>query len=694
MCNGKIFETMKKILSLLSLLLVMAACSTDKSFEDVILATNEGAARLSVAQQSEAIADQSVVVKIYQVVDGEENLVRRYTSMADVPATINFLAGEYVAKVVVGDKRVATFDGKYYAGEQSFTIEAGIVTSVAVDCKLVSTVVAVNYDATVSEKLDAGFATTVAVSDSYDQSAVNTGDVHSLKYTESKEGYFILPEEQTSLVWHFEGNHPEEGAIVKEAVIENVKAATKYTITLKYSADAPGGLVIEATVDETLEEKDDTLIFSPDPTLLGVGFDISDEQSSITESRTYKVSSLATIETFTITADGVEYNLLTDTITGITVDKVDDMNYNITIADDFFSLVSGGQNALTFFIEDVDGGKLEKDVVYNVQGVLPLTTADYDLWFGNVTFKALVLNTSASSVKIAYSADGATWSEVDATLGADGNYTATGANFAAEKNYTYKLVVDSADAGKALTHQTAAGAQIPNGDMESWSTSGDVIYPYAAGASPFWLTGNDGAKMAGATLTQSSTDVRPGSTGQYSAYLKSQKASVMGIGKFAAGNLFVGTFSMSGLNGTVNFGRDFNFTAKPKSLSFWMKHNEGTIDEGAGTPAEATGTDKATIMVIITNWDTPYAVNTADQSTFFTMADLATMEGVIGYGYLEKRESATEWAEYTLDITYREDMKSVKPKKLVVSFTPSGFGDYFTGSTESWMYVDDIVLNY
>lgn len=694
MCNGKIFETMKKILSLLSLLLVMAACSTDKNFDDVYMATNEGAARLSIAQQSEALADQSVVVKIYQIVDGEENLVRRYTSMADVPSTINFLAGDYVAKVVVGDKRVATFDGKYYSGEQSFTVEAGIVTSVAVDCKLVSTIVAVNYDATVAEKLDAGFATTVAVSDTYDQSAVNTGDIHSLKYTESKEGYFILPEEQTSLVWHFEGNHPEEGAIVKEAVIENVKAAAKYTITLKYSADAPGGLVIVATVDESLEEKDDTLIFSPDPTLLGVGFDVAEEQSSIAESLTYKVSSLAAIETFTITADGVEYNLLSDTVTGISVEKVDDLNYNITIADDFFSLVSGGQNALTFFIEDVDGGKLEKDVIYNVQGVLPLSAADYDLWFGNVSFKAMVLNTSASSVKVAYSTDGTTWSEVDAVAGADGTYTAAGSNFAADKNYRYKLVVDSADAGKTLAHQTAAGAQIPNGDMESWSTSNDIVFPYAAGASPFWLTGNEGGAMAGATLTQSSTDVRPGSTGQYSAYLKSQFASVMGIGKFAAGNLFVGTFSMSGMNGTVSFGRDFNFTAKPKSLSFWMKHNEGTINQNEGTPAEATGTDKASMYVLITNWDAPYAVNTADTSTFFTMADLATMEGVIGYGYLEKRESATEWAEYTLDITYREDMKDVKPKKLVVSFTPSGFGDYFTGSTDSWMYVDDIVLNY
>jgi hypothetical protein len=38
--------------------------------------------------------------------------------------------------------------------------------------------------------------------------------------------------------------------------------------------------------------------------------------------------------------------------------------------------------------------------------------------------------------------------------------------------------------------------------------------------------------------------------------------------------------------------------------------------------------------------------------------------------------------------------KNAKPKKIVVSFTPSGYGDYFCGSTSSWMYVDDIVLNY
>ncbi len=673
------------------MVLVVAACSKDTETR-VEVATDGGAMRLSVAAQADVMANDSVVIKIYKVEGEEESLIRRYSSLNDVPEYLALLAGDYVAKVQVGEKHAVSYDQKYYYGESAFEVKAGEVAAVTVDCKLHSTIVAVNYDATVAEKLSEGYFTTVAIAESYDAGAIATGDVLSLTFEESKEGYVVMPEGQTSLYWHFEGTHPVEGDIVKEGLIENIKSSARYTITLKYSEDAPGSLVFEATVDESIEECDDTIIFSPDPTILGDGFDMTEEQLSTTASRTYNVASLAAISTMTITIDGTEYDLLTSAPEGITVEKSDDLNYKVTVNEAFFNAVSGGDQALVFYVEDVDGGKVEKEVAYSVQGVMPLTNADYDLWFGNVTFKANVINTAATSVKIAYSADGSTWTEVDAVAAADGTYTATGADFAAEKNYTYKLVVDSADAGKALTHQTAPGAQIPNGDMESWSTSGDVVYPYAAGTSPFWLTGNDGAAMAGATLTQSSTDVRPGSTGQYSAYLKSQKAAVMGIGKFAAGNLFVGTFSMSGLNGTVNFGRDFNFTAKPKSLSFWMKHNEGTINENSGKPA--SGLDMCTANVIITNWTEPYAVDTSNTDTFFTMADLATMEGVIGYGYYQTTSSNTEWTEYTLDITYREDMKDAKPTKLVVSFTPSGYGDYFCGSTDSWMYVDDIVFNY
>ena len=677
---------MKKLLALLSVVLVVASCSKDIN-SSVEMASGEGAMRFGVATSAEIAADDFVVVKIYKVEDGEQSLIRRYESLAAVPEYLALLEGDYVAKVQVGEKRAMSFDTKYYLGEQSFSIEPSVVTPVVVDCKLQSTIVKVNYDATVAEKLNEGYFTTVAIADSYDSSAIATGDVLALTYKETKEGYVIMPEGETSLYWHFEGTHPVEGDIVKEGLIENIKPSVKYTITLKYSKDAPGNLVFEATVDESIEEFDDTMIFSPDPTILGDGFDVGEMQLSTTATRRYNIASLAAINKMTMTVDGVEYNLLESTPEGVALNKIDDVTYTLDINASFFASVAGGEQALAFNIEDVDGGKLAKSIVYMVQGVLPLTTADYDLWFARASFKAVVLG-NPSSVKVAYSVNGGEWSEADATLADDGNYVATIENFSVATTYAYKLVVDGADFGKNLSIATAAGAQVPNGDMERWHKASWWL-PYGEGDTPFWLTGNEGGNMVGATLTQSSTDVRPGSTGECSAYLKSQFASLLGVGKFAAGNLFTGTFMLSGMDGIVTFGRDFNFTAKPKSLSFWMKNNEGTIDQGS----KASGTDIYTIMVIITD-GTTFSVNTKNEDSFIKLDKLATTPGVIGYGYITGSDSRANWTEETINITYREDMKDQKPKKIVVSFTPSGYGDYFCGSTNSWMYVDDIVLNY
>ena len=676
---------MKKIFAILGAVLVLASCSKDID-PSVEMATNEGAVRFGVAI-AEDMQEKSAIIKIYKVEGEEQQLVRRYEALGDVPEYLSLLNGNYVAKVQVGEKNITSFDEKYYIGEQSFVIEAGIVTPVTVDCQLQSTIVKVNYDATVAEKLNEGYFTNVSIAESYDAEGIATGDIHSLRYEETKEGYFILPAEHTSLFWHFEGTHPVEGDIVKEAVIENVKPAAKYTITLKYSKDAPGNLVLEATVDESIEEVDDTLIFSPDPTVMGDGFNEKETQLSTT-ARTYNVSSLANITTMTITLGDEEFDLINGTTEGISVVKSDDMNYKVSIAPEFFNITTGGAHNVEFNILDVDGGKLKKAINYNVQGIMALGAEDYSLWFGTATFKANIVDAAATSVKIAYSADGASWTEMDAVAMGNGIYTAQSTDFACEKSYTYKLIVGGVEYGKTLALTTAAGAQIPNGDMERWHTASWVL-PYGKGDTPFWLTGNEGGAMVGATLTQSSDDVRPGSASTKSAYLKSQYASMMGIGKFAAGNLFTGTFALSGMDGIVTFGRDFAFTAKPKSMSFWMKNNEGTINQGSHT----SGSDIYTVMVIITD-GTTYTVNTKDESTFLKVDKLDSIPGVIGYGYISNTDSRAEWTEETINIIYREDMKNVKPKKLVVSFTPSGYGDYFCGSTDSWMYVDDIVLNY
>ena len=681
---------MKKILSLLSVVLVLASCSKDKDMETSVQYAGEGAVKMSVALAADVADDQTISIKIYKVDDlGERQLVRRYTSLNDVPDYLSLLADDYVAVVEVGEKRVASFDEKCYRGETEFTISGGNVENVTVDCQLLSTIAAVEYDATIAEKLSAGYNTIIAVADSYDAQAVKTGDVHSLKYTESKEGYYLMPEAQTTLAWHFEGKHPAEGDIVAEGVIENVKASAKYTVKLKYSKDADGMLVISATVDETIEEFDDNISFSPDPTIVGDGFAIENVQSSVSGALTYNVAALANIKIMKLTADNVTFDLLSADVDGVTVVKTDDLNYKITIDEAFFVNVPGGQSAITFYIEDVDGGKLTKDVVYDAQGVMPLTSSDYDLWTGDVTFSANVLS-SASSVKIAYRLAGGEWSELTATAAGEGVYTASATGFAAEKQYEYKLILDSATKGKALNYATEAGSQVPNSDMEQWYQNGSAAYyPFLQGAQAFWLTGNDGSQKANINLTVPSTDVRPGSTGTYSAYLQSVKAAVGGIGKFAAGNLFTGTFSMKGLNGMVGFGRDFTFNAKPKSFSVWLKNKAGNINENSGSPA--SGLDVNQVMVILTTWDEAHIVDTSNTDTFISYDMLGTMEGVVAYGTYRTQETKETWYEQTIDLTYVSD---VKPTKVVISFASSAYGDYFCGSTESYMYVDDMRFNY
>ena len=150
----------------MSAVLVLASCSNDKDIYSGVTSATEGAVKMSVALAAEVADDQTISIKVYnENAEGERQLVRRYTSLSDVPEYLTLLADNYIAVVEVGEKRVASFDEKCYRGEKEFTVSNGNVANVTVDCSLLSTIVAVDYDATVGEKLEAGYNTVVAVAD-------------------------------------------------------------------------------------------------------------------------------------------------------------------------------------------------------------------------------------------------------------------------------------------------------------------------------------------------------------------------------------------------------------------------------------------------------------------------------------------------------------------------------------------------
>ena len=274
--------------------------------------------------------------------------------------------------------------------------------------------------------------------------------------------------------------------------------------------------------------------------------------------------------------------------------------------------------------------------------------------------------------------------------------------------------------------------QMPNSNMEEWiqlkndgstptNEPGPCWYPFSSLNDMFWATGNPGGTSLGEkyNLTYpvyksvSPENVPADSTGDVSAFMGSQ--SVLNM-KFAAGNLFVGHYGETlGTNATVFFGQPMTQNVKPVAVRFKVKYSRGGINwitinnkyQTATTGAEyhigskqikvvGGQPDVAKVFFCLTNWAEPHCVNSADETTFF---DPRTAEGVLGLGYFDSDSNpemvvdhTDRWHTMTLPIEYSNP--EVVPTQLLLTFTCSGYGDYFTGSSESWMYVDDIELLY
>jgi hypothetical protein len=626
-------------------------------------------------------------LKIYRYTTAdksEKELVRKYTNHQDVPQYIWLLEDSYVAQVKVGEKELASFDTKYYSGATDFEIVPGQIATVNVDCALFNTPVKVIYDATVAAYFTKEFYTYVCAADSFDLTAAKQGDVPTLKYTESKVGYFILPDGCSNISWYFCGSDSAE-QITSQGVIENIEANKYYSLSFKYSKDAPGSLVVEAVVDYSVDHREDKVPFSPDPTVKSVGFDIESPIYYNGGNYEFNIAALDNITTLAITYGEQTINLLEGTTEGVAVTSSSAKNYNVVLSEQFFALFAGGQQTFAFRIKDASGGVGYQECTCFIEGILPLES--YDLWFSTANFSAYCY--SSEGITIGYRVAGGEWAQLPVTAsGVENLYNATATDFAAATTYEYALFENGVQLGLALSITTPAGTQIPAAGFEEWSTASDkAVCPAADPYALYWDTGNHAtASLVGSQLTVSSTDVRPGSTGVNSAYMKSIKAAVMGIGKFAAGNLFVGRFvRVDGMGGIVEFGRPFDFTARPKAIRFWMKNNEGTINEGNHT----SGSDLAKVYCCLT--DRNFTVNTNDESTLFTPT--VETEGILGSAVWQTEESHGEWTLIEVPFTYRDNM-TTKPTTLVLTFTCSGYGDYFTGSTNSWMYVDDVEFVY
>ena len=156
---------------------------------------------------------------------------------------------------------------------------------------------------------------------------------------------------------------------------------------------------------------------------------------------------------------------------------------------------------------------------------------------------------------------------------------------------------------------------------------------------------------------------------------------------------------MNGMNALVYFGQPFEYNAKPKAIRFWAKFNCGTIDKTGEGVGKTGDPDLTKIFCCLTT--NTHAVDSSNANgTTFSPSDDNIRSGdsrydiVLYSAYMEATVSQTEWKQYEIPFTFYGDDPNQKPTHLLLTATCSGYGDYFDGSTQSWLNIDDIELVY
>ena len=418
---------MKRYISYFAVLLAVllgAACSKDDAAPGTDGRTGFMAMTVSTRQTADTGEYDPLQHQTVYIYNDEGGLLRKYTSKEACPERLELLAGTYRVAVEAGEEAPADFTKRLYKGEETFTVKPGETTNVAVVCQIVNTVVEVKFDDSILQNLAPGYSVWIAGGEKVDEQAAEAGSVPALRFTTEGTGYYTLPAGTTSLAWLFRGTHVEGKNVEMEDYITNVKAGGKYTLTFKYSPDLPGYIdCVLISVDPGTDDKDDEIIFSPDPAVISEGFDIAEIQKYRSGEKKYRIMAFSELTRFTVSVGDESYDALGGTTEGISLEPVDKYNVRLTLSDAFFASCQAGDQEVTFRIEDANGGSSEVATTYRLEGLVPVTADDYDLWANTVTLR-VVSFTPGTTVQFGLRSSGGEWQPMAGTPQGDDFITA------------------------------------------------------------------------------------------------------------------------------------------------------------------------------------------------------------------------------------------------------------------------------
>ncbi len=221
--------------------------------------------------------------------------------------------------------------------------------------------------------------------------------------------------------------------------------------------------------------------------------------------------------------------------------------------------------------------------------------------------------------------------------------------------------------------------------FDDWYQDGKIWFPGADADNCFWDTANKGSSALSIfPTTPEESMVISGKA----ARLESKKVALVGL---AAGNIYTGKFieavmNLSNPGAKLDWG--IPFTSRPLALKGHYKYEPKTIDQAKAPYTDMKGkTDIGQIQIMLTDWDAPFRVSTADQK----FVNVDTDQHIIAYGTIDLNETSS-YQEFTINVEYRNRRKI--PKYIVIVASASKYGDYFTGGVGSTLYLDEFELVY
>lgn len=718
-------------------LLYLGACKEDRD-----IAGEQGTLQLSVgmsdkitvasrtlSSEEQTQLEQACKVRIYN----ETSLVRKYEGTDNVPSSIPLMSGTYSVRVTAGDSVAASFDQRFFEGNEEFTITKGQQSPVEVKCGIANTVLAFTWDESLKEAFEGDCQVTVTSA---------TGKLVYSSANADAKGYFSLPADNRKLTCKFTATKLTGGTYEQTTELTDAQPATLYNMTCKYTAtgqETTGGAWLTLSVDETpLSEETTTIGIKQRPVI--VCKDADNIEYDLEQPMYLATNTKGTYYLIVSTSSPLKGALLQNdrfTEFGVPANSMDLMNlggkdasveasgislhapnaimetggtWKIQFSEELIAKMTAQEGQVTTTLTATDKNGKQRMVTWNIvvsNATVATTEAiPYEIWTSKATLHGKVTGTLASTPKFQYrvKGSGSSWTTVDADL-TESTFSKEITGLTPGTTYEYQAMDGTQASTVTCEFTTEIAFQPDNASFEYTQTykvstilgNKDCLFFYQVGKEMWWDTGNTGSATAGKNLTTQDSNIK--NSGNYSAKLAS--ANIMGT--FAAGNLFTGKFlgTEDMTKGILGWGRPC--TSRPKALKVWVRYTPGTVDKGDSHISNGE-TDKGIIYVAVGDWKSsdstygsewPIVVRTKGP-VLFNPHD----EGTIGYGehiFTENygTETETSLKEITIPLDYEGyGGYNRKPETILIVASASQYGDYYEGSSSSVMWLDDMELIY